>query len=57
MHLANKINEALAGFWNTLLRPVGKLELPYCPGLAILPKHGRRESSKERVPNTDTHRH
>lgn len=36
MHLANEINESLPGFRHALLRPISKLELPYCPGLAIL---------------------
>ena len=38
MNLANKINEALPGFWYALLRPVGELELPDGPRLAVL--HG-----------------
>jgi hypothetical protein len=36
VNLANKINEALSGFWNTLLRPVSKLKLSNGPRLAIL---------------------
>lgn len=38
MHLANEINESLPRFGHALLRPISKLELPYCPGLAILQK-------------------
>ena len=36
MNLANKINEALSGFWYALLRPVSELKLPDGPRLAIL---------------------
>lgn len=36
MNLANKIDESLSGFGYTLFWPISKLELPYCPGLAIL---------------------
>lgn len=43
MHLANEINESLPGLRHALLWPVGKLELPYCPGLAIL-RIERKES-------------
>lgn len=38
MHLADEVDEALAGFGHALLRPVGELELPHCSGLAILEK-------------------
>lgn len=46
MHLANEINESLPGFGHALLRPISKLELPYCPGLAIL--QIQREESEDR---------
>lgn len=36
VHLANEIDEALPGFWHALFRPIGELELPDGPGLAIL---------------------
>lgn len=41
MHLANKINESLPRFGHALLWPISKLELPYCPGLAILQIQGK----------------
>lgn len=41
MHLANEINESLSRFGHTLLWPISKLELPYCPGLAILQMQGK----------------
>lgn len=40
MHLANEVNEALPRFGHALLWPVGKLELPYCSGLAVLQRQG-----------------
>lgn len=36
MDLADKIDESLARFGDALLWPIGELELPYCPWLAIL---------------------
>ena len=36
MNLANEIDEALPGFGDALLWPISELELPYCPGLAVL---------------------
>lgn len=41
MHLANEINESLSWFGDTLLWPIGKLELPYGPGLTILQIYGK----------------
>lgn len=40
MHLANEINKSLSRFGHTLLWPISKLELSYCPGLAILQMEG-----------------
>lgn len=39
MHLADEVDESLPRFGHTLLWPVGKLELPYCPGLTVLQTH------------------
>lgn len=36
VHLSDKINEALSGFWHSLLGPVSELELADCSGLAVL---------------------
>ena len=36
VHLSNKVNKAFAHLWNSLLRPVGELELTYCSRLAVL---------------------
>lgn len=48
MHLANEINEALPRFGHALLRPIGKLELPYCSGLAVLQRQEESRDDRKR---------
>lgn len=36
MNLANEVYKPFSRFWHSLFRPVSKLELPHCSGLAIL---------------------
>lgn len=39
VHLSDKVDEALSGFWHALFRPVVELELADCSGLAILKRN------------------
>ena len=54
MHLADEIDESLAGFGHSLFRPISELELTHCPRLTVLhvkPRNHTQENSPLPLPS------
>ena len=53
VHLSDEVDESLAGLGNTLLRPVGELELTHRPRLTVLqPPNRHHLGLTPRIPRT-----